>query len=949
MAAVDRFDYDPLGRLVRVIDASGKATEYQYDAAGNILKVITGNTAESPSIESINPATIRRGQVLPFTVQGSGLANSKVSVSGSDLFVTNPQATNTQLTFKLTAGLSASLGSQQVTVSSAAGTTSTPITVMPELPRISVSPTPLAIPPDSISRNITITLSNADVIDHTISLSSANTAKVVIQPASVTVPAGQTEVQAQIKGIAGGTSAINLNSITLGNTSIPVFITAEFKGINTSYAPAVGVLLEQPPAPPVTKTETAYPRSVLVAFGAHVSGIQPKSLTQGAAQTNLVISGESLQGVTSIDVQPSTGITLGSLSISSDGKSITVPVTVAADAPPTLRRVAINAGSTRIISTNADGDLIKIVRLPPVIDSIDPLYSQSGVYGMTMTIRGQRLQDIEAIKATPASGITFDTVPNINADGTSLTVRMSIEPLAQTGPRVITVQTSGGSSSIEPAPSNTFTIVSEIKDSITPITAPVVGVMLLENIQPTEITRSMQSAPVMVTLGAVYTNKSHASGAIGEALTLVLQGHDLQGVTAVEVLPADGVSVGAAVPQADGKSVSIPITIAENAPQTVRTLNVLAGSVPVLPSVASLSQFRVTARVPEVVSIEPVVLKIGGEATKLTIRGRNFQNVTALNFTPSGGVQFMSTPEVNAAQTEYSVSVKVDANATPGQRVVSIASLAGESSLNATEANTLTLSNNVGATVTPVFTRVGVLIPVITPPVTVDTQTFSSPVGVYIPEAATPTSITITPVSTALVGAVLGPYANKIVSGKMVQGTSGDMVITGEGLAAVTAVSLTPSTGVNLGASVVSSDGKQLTIPYAAAADAVAGLREINLAGSTGPVYFANRMESSVQLASSNLPTFESITPILANQGSLFTLTIRGQNLHNVERVWAEPADGLIFDTNPTVNAAGTEVTVRVQVGADAALGARIIRMSNPAGESAAQATERNTFTVYAP
>lgn len=36
-AAQEKFDYDPLGRLVRVVDEQGRVTNYVYDPAGNLL------------------------------------------------------------------------------------------------------------------------------------------------------------------------------------------------------------------------------------------------------------------------------------------------------------------------------------------------------------------------------------------------------------------------------------------------------------------------------------------------------------------------------------------------------------------------------------------------------------------------------------------------------------------------------------------------------------------------------------------------------------------------------------------------------------------------------------------------------------------------------------------------------------------------------------------------
>ena len=70
-AGEERYDYDALGRLVRVIDEQGRVMQYVYDAAGNILQVITGGTAQPPAVTSINPTSIVRGETKQVSITGS--------------------------------------------------------------------------------------------------------------------------------------------------------------------------------------------------------------------------------------------------------------------------------------------------------------------------------------------------------------------------------------------------------------------------------------------------------------------------------------------------------------------------------------------------------------------------------------------------------------------------------------------------------------------------------------------------------------------------------------------------------------------------------------------------------------------------------------------------------------------------------------------------------------
>ena len=42
VTGASRYDYDALGRLIRVIDEQGRVTEYVYDPAGNLLHETKG-------------------------------------------------------------------------------------------------------------------------------------------------------------------------------------------------------------------------------------------------------------------------------------------------------------------------------------------------------------------------------------------------------------------------------------------------------------------------------------------------------------------------------------------------------------------------------------------------------------------------------------------------------------------------------------------------------------------------------------------------------------------------------------------------------------------------------------------------------------------------------------------------------------------------------------------
>ena len=95
------------------------------------------------------------------------------------------------------------------------------------------------------------------------------------------------------------------------------------------------------------------------------------------------------------------------------------------------------------------------------------------------------------------------------------------------------------------------------------------------------------------------------------------------------------------------------------------------------------------------------------------------------------------------------------------------------------------------------------------------------------------------------------------------------------------------------------------------------------------------------------VPEVVSLDPILARQGDRVDLLVRGTGLTGAVRVVAEPAGGLEFAPDLSVNAAGTELRIQMMVRNDAPLGARVIRVFNRLGGSAAIAVPANTFTVF--
>lgn len=243
LAAQERYDYDALGRLIRVIDEQGRVTEYVYDAAGNLLQVITGGTAQAPVVTSISPNSIRRGETKLIQITGSGLTGAHVSTSDPGLDITGLQTSATQITFSLTATLGAALGTQLISISNAAGTTSASITVNLVLPKLAASPSPVAVAVEGPARSVSVTLSSADSIDHEVSLAMANPGIATVTPSSLTFIAGETQKTVTITGLSVGTTTMNLTSTTLAAISVHVGVGSTPMGDAVSVTRPVSIHL----------------------------------------------------------------------------------------------------------------------------------------------------------------------------------------------------------------------------------------------------------------------------------------------------------------------------------------------------------------------------------------------------------------------------------------------------------------------------------------------------------------------------------------------------------------------------------------------------------------------------------------------------------------------------------------------------------------------------------
>ena len=99
-AGQERYDYDPMGRLIRYINPAGEATEYVYDAVGNILEV-RRIEAKAPQITGVVPDVVRRSATTAVMVTGTDLLGATVTAADPGLRITGLRSSATAVSFDL--------------------------------------------------------------------------------------------------------------------------------------------------------------------------------------------------------------------------------------------------------------------------------------------------------------------------------------------------------------------------------------------------------------------------------------------------------------------------------------------------------------------------------------------------------------------------------------------------------------------------------------------------------------------------------------------------------------------------------------------------------------------------------------------------------------------------------------------------------------------------------
>ncbi|HEX7047284.1 MAG TPA: RHS repeat domain-containing protein [Gammaproteobacteria bacterium] len=943
-AADERYDYDELGRLIRVVPTDVTSSSYFYDAAGNLLHVQSDAQLAPPTVPDLGFDSLRCASEMEVVLVGENLNGVRITASSSAIEVYNVRYTDEGVSFTLRIHCDAA-GEQALYFTMAGGTTIVPLQITPSLPQVYVTPAPLAVPPDGSIRPFTLRLSHPDSVTHEFQISSLNAA-LQVSTASLVIPAGSTQANGQLRGLQPGQAFLDIASTTLGNTRVPVFITDDFAGVNTSYASLLGLFrVPESPSPEDRFVEFAGAQ-VGVNTGQSITGIEPSVVLVGADAVPIRVSGIGLERATSVAILPADGLVMGEVSI--EENDLVFPLSVNDDAAPSLRRVVVTRDNgTTYFPAAPFADRLRIALPAPVIDSVSPVVLYPGDTSVALAIRGRRLDDVRSINVEPDDDITVGQTFTTNADGTLLTTRISLAPDTTTGSRVVTVTTAGGTSDPTPTPGNTLHVVVDNVMEVPVLAGAILGVMKDEPTHSQERDIGLQSSAVGLITDAAITGIEPAAGIAGTGTTLTIQGHGLTSANSVTFNPPDGITVSSPVVAPDGRSISLELTIAQDASLTTREIRVAGASGTVPPVTSEANRFAIVLPPPVMHSVSPLHLLPGEPNTTIRIGGENLRE-GSVRFIPSEGI-ITGSVSVTPDGAVLTAQVAVSTVAPIGARVVEVVTASGSSGLAPTPQNTVQIVAEPGPTYPSLSAvSVGVTRPhVEAEPDPELTTVASASLGVDRQRPDEAVERNFTPIATAL-RIAKGPMGYAITPDAALPGEVLDIVVSGHDLDEVTNVAFEPGEGLTIQQTpVVGPDGDELHFNVAVSADALPQAHRVVLQAADGtPLLFANPRASQFRVGHA-APEILSIEPILAGRGDAMTLLIRGRNLFNAFVVAAEPAQGLRFSPYISVNAEGTELTVNMSVDADAPLGARVIRVAVPGAVSTGNAAPANTFTVF--
>ncbi len=373
-----------------------RVIDYEYDGAGNIIRIITQEQSNPPTISPLDPDFINIGRTISVTATGTNLLGVDVTSDETELSIGSINSSSTQVTFELTASNLAPIGPVVIRFTSALGEAQETIFVAEPGPELSTDPHPIAIDDGGAVSVISLIFSEPRLENETYSISVDDVGVASVVSNSFTILAGQSQANISLTGISEGATNLQITlPVKFYSYLFPVYVSetydellADFPDMQhrNLFTDAVGVVIQED-NPFLPNTVTAGPVGVLIdsnaayysspvgvfygdglvgqllsmpvgvlvsdavsyAYSTPVGTIYGPILdastpAQVAASTttDFDLSGFNLGEALNVTVVPADEVTVGVFTVNPEGTLLTVSITIDSIAAPGQRELVVD-------------------------------------------------------------------------------------------------------------------------------------------------------------------------------------------------------------------------------------------------------------------------------------------------------------------------------------------------------------------------------------------------------------------------------------------------------------------------------------------------------------------------------------------------------------------------------------------------------------------------------
>jgi hypothetical protein len=377
-----------------------RVIDYEYDNAGNIVRIIAQEQSAPPVVSQLNPDFINIGRSISVTATGSNLLGVDVTTDATGLIITDVNPSVDQVTFRLTATTLATVGSAILRFTTGLGEAQESIFVAEPRPGLTTNPNPIAVAQSTTATDIKLIFTEPRPENETYTVSIGDSAIASTVAGSFTILAGSTEASIALIGVLDGVTSLEIvNQSKFFNFSFPVFVGKGFDELLAEFE------------------EELRQRSL---FGDAV-GVLVHDGTKFTPGTASQVVGVEVGGHSGINLAP-VGVLYGEGLV---GRLMT-------------GAVGVNLNDNIKLAFSSRTETI----LGALIEAIQPAVATAGT-SVDFEVSGFNLSDVQNILLTPNTDITVDSF-TVNAEGTQITITLTIDAAAALDEREIILEDTSG-------------------------------------------------------------------------------------------------------------------------------------------------------------------------------------------------------------------------------------------------------------------------------------------------------------------------------------------------------------------------------------------------------------------------------------------------------------------------------------------------------------------------